>query len=57
VWLLGLKAYMRVSSSVNHEEGLLSQQVHSVVVEELTHGQEAIPVVLSSTCECAQIAL
>jgi hypothetical protein len=36
VWLMGLKAHARVSSSVDHEGGLLSQQVHTVVVEELT---------------------
>jgi hypothetical protein len=56
-WLLGLKAHVRVSSGVNHEGGLLSRRVLTVVVEELTLGQEVIPVILSSTCECVQIAL
>jgi hypothetical protein len=57
VWLLGFKAHVRVSSGVDHEGGLLSQRVLSVVIEELAYGQEAILVILSSTCECAQIAL
>jgi hypothetical protein len=38
------------------EGGLLSRRVLSVVVAELAHGQETIPVILLSTCECAQIA-
>jgi hypothetical protein len=35
VRLLGLKAHVRVSSSVEHKGGLLSQQVLTVVVVEL----------------------
>jgi hypothetical protein len=42
--------------TVDHEGGLLSRRVLSVVVEELAHGQETVPVILSSTCECTQIA-
>jgi hypothetical protein len=56
-WLLGFKAHARVVSSVDHEGGLLSRQVYTVVIVELALGQEAIPVILSSTCECVQIAL
>jgi hypothetical protein len=36
VRLLGLKAHVRVPSGVEHEGGLLSRQVYTVVVVELT---------------------
>jgi hypothetical protein len=55
-WLLELEAHARVSSGVDHEWGLLSRRVLAVVVLELTCGQEVVPVVLSLTCEYAQIA-
>jgi hypothetical protein len=33
--LVGLKAHVRVPSGVEHEGGLLSQQVHTIVIVEL----------------------
>jgi len=43
---LGFKAYARKSSSVEQKRRLLDSGVNMIVVLELHHGQEVIPVVL-----------
>ena len=55
--LPGFKVYMRSLSSVEQEQNLLNRWIHVVVVLELCHGQQVIPVILSLIDEELQILI